>query len=96
MSSNHDDLSNRLRRSLDRGAAPELSPELVTEAGTRTAPHLTTPGRTLRIAGSAGLAIAAVTVGALVVVPALSPRAPTCTTTSPPVPKLVSNAPAAV
>jgi hypothetical protein len=82
MSSNHDDLSNRLRRSLDRGAAPELSPELVTEASTRTAPHLTTPARTLRIAGSAGLAIAAVTVGALVVVPALSPRAPLFTAAS--------------
>lgn len=82
MSSNHDDLSNRLRRSLDRGAAPELSPELVTEASTRAAPHLTTPGRTLRIAGSAGLAIAAVTVGALVVVPALSPRAPLFTAAS--------------
>ena len=82
MSSNHDDLNSRLRRSLDRGAAPELPAELVTEAGTRAAPHLTTPGRTLRIAGSAGLAIAAVTVGALVVVPALSPRAPLFTAAS--------------
>lgn len=82
MSSNHDDLSTRLRHGLDRGAAPELSPDLVTEAGSRTAPHLTTPGRTLRIAGSAGLAIAAVTVGALVVVPALTPRAPLFTAAS--------------
>ncbi|MFM9877169.1 MAG: hypothetical protein ACKVOG_04880 [Rhodoglobus sp.] len=82
MSSNHDDLSARLRRSLDHGAAPELSPELVSGAAARPAPHVASPGRALRVAGGAGLAGAAITVGALVVVPVLSPRAPLFTAAS--------------
>jgi hypothetical protein len=82
MTSNHDDLSTRLRRSLDHGAAPELPSELVSGAAERPAPHLAEPGRSLRVAGGAGLAIAAITVGALVVVPTLSPRAPLFTAAS--------------
>ncbi|MGV8895913.1 MAG: hypothetical protein ACOH1U_05550 [Rhodoglobus sp.] len=75
MSTNHDDLRNRLRNSLDRGAAPELSPDLVSGAGDRTAPRLTNPARGLRVAGAAAVAVAVVTVGALVVAPSLT-RAP--------------------
>ncbi len=80
MSTEHDDLSARLRHGLDRGPAPELSPELLSGAASRPAPH--NPTRALRVAGGASLAIAAVTVGALVVVPALSPRAPLFTAAS--------------
>ena len=76
MTSNHDDLSNRLRQGVNRGAAPELSDELVTGAAGRPAPRLTNPARTLRVAGSAGLAVAALAVAAVVVVPGLTPRAP--------------------
>ncbi|NYF11177.1 hypothetical protein HDC94_002333 [Leifsonia sp. AK011] len=72
---NHDDLSNRLRHGVDRGTAPELSSDLVTGAADRTAPHLASPARTLRVAGSAGLAIAALAVAALVVVPNVTPQA---------------------
>ena len=73
--SNNDDLRNRLRSSLDRGVAPELSTELVSGAASRRAPHLSSPARTLRIAGSAGVLVAAVTVGALVLAPTMT-RAP--------------------
>ena len=82
MTNNHDDLSTRLRHGLDRGNAPELPAELVSGASTRPAPSLADPSRTLRIAGGAGLAIAALTVGALVVVPGLTPRAPLFTASS--------------
>ncbi len=75
MSTNHDDLRNRLRSSLDRGVAPELSADLVSGAAGRSAPRLTNPTRTWQIAGAAGVVVAAVTVGALVVVPSLG-RAP--------------------
>ena len=58
----------RLRRSLGaRGAAPELSPDLVTNAEAREAPRLVNRQRRLQTAGGMTLAIAAVTVGALVV-----------------------------
>ncbi|MBX3098747.1 MAG: hypothetical protein KF761_04135 [Salinibacterium sp.] len=74
MSNDHDDLRRRLRSSLDRGVAPELSAEVVSGASGRPTPHLANPARTLRIAGAAGVVLAAVTVGALVV-PGLT-RAP--------------------
>ena len=70
MSNNNDDLSARLRRSLDaRGLAPELSPDLVSGAHNRTAPRLANPARRLQVAGGATLAVAAIAVGALVIVP---------------------------
>jgi len=67
-----DDISARLKRGLRPGAAPELSPDIVTGAAAHPAPRLSNPGRTLRIAGGAGLAVAVVTVGALVVAPTLT------------------------
>ena len=76
MTDNHDDLSDRLRHSLNRGVAPELSDDLVTGAAARPAPHLPNPARTLRAAGGATLAVAALAVAAVVVVPSLTPRAP--------------------
>lgn len=72
MTDNHDELRQRLRRSLDHGSAPELSAEIVGGAAGRPTPHLTNPARTLRIAGAAGVAVAAVTVGALVVGPGMT------------------------
>jgi len=69
MSNHDDDLTTRLRHGLDRGAVPELSTDVVTGAAAHPAPRLSNPARTLRIAGGAGLAIAAVTAGALVVAP---------------------------
>ncbi|MDH6181356.1 hypothetical protein M2152_001538 [Microbacteriaceae bacterium SG_E_30_P1] len=71
---NHDDLTSRLRHGVDRGAAPELSADLVTGAGDRPAPHLINPA--VRVAGTAGIAVAALGLAALVVVPSLVPRAP--------------------
>lgn len=72
MSNLNDDLGQRLRSSLDRGAAPHLSADLVSGAGDHPTPHLANPARTLRIAGSAGLLVVAVTVGALVLGPGMS------------------------
>lgn len=70
----NDDLTNRLRHGVDRGAAPELSADLVTGAASRPAPR--DPARTVRVAGSVTLGIAALAVAAVVVVPSLTPRAP--------------------
>ncbi len=69
MSDFDNDVSARLRRSLPSSPAPELSTDIVTGAAGHPAPRLHNPGRTLRIAGGAGLAVAVVTVGALVVAP---------------------------
>ena len=82
MTNNHDDLSNRLRRGLDHGRAPDLSLEIVTGASGRPQPRLANRANTFQIAGGAGLAIAAITVGALVIVPSLAPRAPLFTASS--------------
>ena len=82
MTNNHDDLSNRLRRGLDHGQAPDLSLELVTGASARPQPRLANRANAFQIAGGAGLAIAAITVGALVIVPSLTPRAPLFTASS--------------
>jgi hypothetical protein len=75
MSNAPDDLTSRLRSGLDRGPAPELADDLVTGAAGRRRPRLVDPNRSLRVAGGATLAIAAVAVGALVAVPALTPPA---------------------
>lgn len=72
MSNFDDDITARLRHGLDRGAAPELSADLVTRAADHPAPRLSNPARSLRIAGGAGLAVAALTVGALVVAPSIN------------------------
>ena len=72
MSNNNDDLGRRLRNSLDRGVAPELSTDLVSGAADRPTPRLANPAKTFRIAGAAGIAVAAVTVGALVIGPSMS------------------------
>lgn len=76
MSNAPDDLTSRLKRGLDRGSAPALADDLVTGAAARPLPHLSNPARTVRIAGGATLAVAALTVGALVAVPALNRPAP--------------------
>lgn len=75
MSNDHDELRRRLRSSLDHRAAPELSADLVSGAAGHPTPRLTNPAKTLRIAGSAGVLVAAVTVGALVLGPTAT-RAP--------------------
>lgn len=72
MNSLPDDLGPRLRDSVNRGAAPELSTELVAGAADRTAPHLTNPRRTVQVAGGATVVVAAVAIAALVIVPGLS------------------------
>ncbi len=82
MSNENDDLRLRLRKSFNRGEAPELSAGLVVGAAGRPTPRLANPARTLRIAGAAGVAIAAVTVGALVLGPSMT-RAPLFTAASP-------------
>ena len=74
MNENLDDVSARLRRSLD-STPPELSADIVGGASTRTAPRIVNHGRTLRIAGAATAAIAVVAIGALVIAPTLN-RAP--------------------
>lgn len=67
MTNNSDDLAARLRRSLDsRGSAPELPPELVSSAATRTAPRLVNPARRMQLASGVTLAVAVVAVGSLV------------------------------
>jgi len=77
MSNNNDDLSARLRRSLDaRGLAPELSPDLVSGASDRTAPRLANPARRLQVAGGATVLVAAVAVGALVISPTFRQQEP--------------------
>jgi hypothetical protein len=75
MSNLPDDIGPRLRDSLNHGAAPELSTDVVTGASERTAPKLTNPRRNLQFAGGATALVAAVAVTALVVGPGLS-RAP--------------------
>lgn len=82
MSHAPDDLTSRLRSGLDRGSAPELSDDIVSGAPGRRRPRLVDPNRTLRVAGGATLAIAAVAIGALVAVPSLTRPAPLFTATS--------------
>ncbi|MGL4339980.1 MAG: hypothetical protein ACRCSP_06125 [Rhodoglobus sp.] len=68
MNTNSDHLSTRLRDSLAaHEQGPELSPELVTGASNRRAPQMVNRQRRGYVAGGATLAVAAVTVGALIV-----------------------------
>lgn len=78
MNSNpHDEVEARLRRAVTAGDdAPALSPALVTEAPGRRAPRLINHGRVGRAAGSAVLAVAAVTAGSLVIAQPWQTRAP--------------------
>ena len=71
-----DDAEARLRRAASAPVAPELDPALVTGAPDRRAPRLVRRGRAARAAGISLTAIAAVSVGALVVPGVLAPRAP--------------------
>ncbi|MFT4030685.1 MAG: hypothetical protein QM675_12490, partial [Protaetiibacter sp.] len=74
-----DDAEARLRRaasaSAAASAAPDLHPAIVTGAPDRRAPRLVHHGRAARGVGASLTAVAAVSIGALVV-PALVPRAP--------------------
>lgn len=72
MTNNQDDLRQRLRRSLDRGPAPDLSANVVRGAAGHRPPRFSNPATTFRVAGGAVLAVAAVTVGALVLGPGMS------------------------
>jgi hypothetical protein len=63
-----DDVTQRVRQALPgRGGSPELTPDLIRQATDRPAPRLANPRRRLQLAGGAAFAVAAVTVGALVV-----------------------------
>ena len=75
MSNHPDDVTARLRHSLGRGAAPELSDDLVTGAADHAAPRLTHPALRLRVAGGITVAVASIAVAALVITPGLQ-RAP--------------------
>ncbi len=66
----------RLRTSASAPDAPELDASLVSGAPDRRAPRLVRHGRAVRAAGISVTAIAAVSVGALVLPGALTPRAP--------------------
>lgn len=80
MNNNSEELASRLRNSLGATSAPELSDDLVTGAGQRRAPRIVSRKRGLQVAGAATFAIAAVTVGALVVASPFD-RAPLFTAT---------------
>lgn len=66
MNDKSDDVTARLREGFESNA-PELSPELVAGASARTAPRLPNIRRRRQVAGGAVAALAAVTVGSLVV-----------------------------
>jgi len=70
------DAEARLRRTASTPAAPELDAELVTGAPDRRAPRLVRHGRAMRAAGISLTAVAAVSVGALVVPGIVAPRTP--------------------
>jgi len=71
-----DDAEARLRRAASAPAAPELDPALVSGAPDRRAPRLVRRGRAARAAGISLSAVAAVSVGALVVPGVIGPQAP--------------------
>jgi hypothetical protein len=74
MNENFDDVSARLRRSLNT-PAPELSTDIIGGAAARPAPHIVNRGRRLQLAGAATVAVAIVAVGAIAILPTLQ-RAP--------------------
>lgn len=61
------DFESRLRRSLPADTAPELSPDIIAGASSRTAPRLGNPARRLQVASGLTVAVAAVAIGAMVV-----------------------------
>ncbi|MBN9141750.1 MAG: hypothetical protein J0H23_13080 [Micrococcales bacterium] len=71
-----DDAEARLRRAASVPDAPELDAALVTGAPDRHAPRLVRHGRAVRAAGVSLTAVAAVSVGALVLPGVIAPRAP--------------------
>jgi hypothetical protein len=73
MNSLPDDLGPRLRNSVNRGTAPELSPDLITGAADRDAPKLTDPRRRIQLVGGGTALVAAIAVAAIVIVPSLGP-----------------------
>ena len=75
MSNLPDDVTLRLRHSLGRGAAPELSADIVTGAADHAAPRMIHPARRLQVAGGITVAVASIAVAALVITPGLQ-RAP--------------------
>jgi hypothetical protein len=66
MDHNSDDITRRLKKTLDGREAPALSTDLVTAAADRPAPHVVSNGRRVLTGSAVTLAVAAVTVGALV------------------------------
>lgn len=66
MNTTPDDLDGRLKRSLDVGA-PDLSTDIVTGAPSRKAPRMVNRGRVAQVAAGSLTAVAAVSVGALVI-----------------------------
>ncbi|BAU32934.1 hypothetical protein [Microcella alkaliphila] len=66
MGTTPDDLDGRLKRSLDVGA-PDLSSDIVTGAPGRKAPRMVNRGRVAQVAAGSLTAVAAVSVGALVI-----------------------------
>jgi len=71
-----DDVEPRLRRTASAPAAPELDAALVTGAPERRAPRLVRHGHAIRAASISMAAVAAVSVGALVIPGIVAPRAP--------------------
>lgn len=65
MNSNHGDLEGRLQRGFD-SSAPDLSSDIVTGAAGRRAPRMVNRGRVAQAAAGGVVALAAVTVGAVV------------------------------
>lgn len=75
MNTSSDDLDGRLQRSLDVGA-PDLDRDIVTGAPSRKAPRMVNRGRVAQIAAGSVTAVAAVSVGALVIGGTLMPSQP--------------------
>ncbi|PZQ91781.1 MAG: hypothetical protein DI534_02140 [Leifsonia xyli] len=71
-----DDAEARLRRAASVPDSPELDPALVSGAPDRKAPRLVRHGRAVRAAGISLTAVAAVSVGALVLPGLVAPSAP--------------------
>ena len=71
-----DDAEARMRTASANPEAPTLDPALVSGASARRAPRLMRHGRASRVAAASVTALAAVTVGALVVTNPFAPQAP--------------------
>lgn len=75
MSTPDDDLATRLRHSLDRGAAPDLSSDVITGAADRSTPRIITPARRLQLVGGASALVAVAVIGGIAF-GSTTPRAP--------------------